>query len=140
MNGLFLSLKNNSLSQQTETTQMTPESFINKIWYYTTAIKLVHLKVTGTGSQGQHLAFADLYDFMTEFADRLTETYQSGELLDICHEKICSSEVSLSTLDEIIAFVDENSYVFPKSYQRNLIDTLSEELAQTKYKIKHLND
>jgi hypothetical protein len=117
---------------------MTIPAFISKLFYYRTAVHFLHLKVSGTGAYAAHKALNDLYDTLLEIADELAETSQHEELLDFCHEKVCSSDVNMEILMDMCNFVETNRYILPHSYQQNIIDTLTAELARTKYKVKFL--
>ena len=125
--------------EEKELQVVTIPSFLSKLFYFQTATKFLHLKVTGTGSFAAHLALGDLYETLSELCDSLTETAQTEEILNLTHEKILSSEINKDIITEMCTFVDSNRYVFPHSFQQNMIDNLTEKLALTKYKLKFLS-
>lgn len=128
-----------SQEEARELQALTVSSFISKLFYFQTATKFLHLKVTGTGSSAAHLAIGDLYDTLSAICDSLTETAQTEEILSLTHEKINSSEVTKDIITELSTFVDSNRYVFSQSFQQNMIDNLTEKIALTKYKLKFLS-
>ncbi len=133
-------LKINKLNQNANpaTEPMSVAKFIGKLFFYKTALHFLHLKVSGTGAYAAHKALNDLYDFVEEIYDTLAETAQTESLLELCHDKICSSDVSTNTVMEFCEFVRENRHVFPYPFQQNLIDELESKIASTKYKMKFL--
>ena len=118
--------------------EMTIAKFISKLFYYQTAVKFFHLKVTGSSSYAVHTALNDLYESLSDICDSLTETSQTENILELTHEKVCSCDVSKDTIMELCAFVNSNRYVFVESFQQNMVDTLVETIALTKYKLKFL--
>ena len=119
--------------------EMTIAKFISKLFYYQTAVKFFHLKVTGSGSYAVHTALNDLYESLSDICDSLTETSQTENILELTHEKVCSCDVSKDTIMELCDFVNSNRYVFVESFQQNMVDTLVETIALTKYKLKFLS-
>jgi len=119
--------------------EMTIAKFISKLFYYQTAVKFFHLKVNGSGSYATHTALNDLYESLSDICDSLTETSQTENILELTHEKVCSCDVSKDTIMELCAFVNSNRYVFVESFQQNMVDTLVETIALTKYKLKFLS-
>ena len=127
------------MSHSMESQEMTIAKFISKLFYYQTAVKFFHLKVTGSGSYATHTALNDLYGSLSDICDSLTETSQTENILELTHEKVCSCDVSKDTIMELCAFVNSNRYVFVESFQQNMVDTLVETIALTKYKLKFLS-
>lgn len=102
-----------------------------------------HLKVRGQGSFAKHSALGDFYEAVTDFADKLTETYQgrTRKLLDI---PLLDNEFPGDIKESMIAqqeWIEENRYkAIPKEDTplQNLIDEIVLLYLGTVYKLEFL--
>lgn len=102
-----------------------------------------HLKVSGQGSFAKHSALGDFYEAVTDFADKLTETYQgrTRKLLDI---PLLDNEFPGDIKQSMIAqqeWIEENRYkAIPKEDTplQNLIDEIVLLYLGTIYKLEFL--
>ena len=102
-----------------------------------------HLKVSGQGSFAKHSALGDFYEAVTDFADKLTETYQgrTRKLLDI---PLLDNEFPGDVKESMIAqqeWIEDNRYKsIPKEDTplQNLIDEIILLYLGTIYKLEFL--
>lgn len=107
--------------------------FIGTLFQFRDRIHLAHLSTTSYASHG---ALNDLYEGLLDQIDALAESAQSEGLLKITIPQSDPSDESVA--QELLDFVRTNRYIFPYSYQSQIIDNIEEISASTVYKIRFL--
>lgn len=107
--------------------------FIGTLFQFRDRIHLAHLSTT---SYASHIALNDLYEGLLDQIDTLTETAQAEGLLKITIPQSDPSDESVA--QELLDFVRTNRYIFPYSYQSQIIDNIEEMASKSVYKIRFL--
>lgn len=119
------------LTQSSQT--ITIPTFIGTLFQFRDRIHLAHL---ATGSYAVHSALNDLYEGLLDQIDALAESAQAEGLLKITIPQSDPSDESVA--QELVDFVRTNRYIFPYSYQSQIIDNIEELGTKTIYKLRFL--
>lgn len=99
---------------------------------------IIHLCHLATNSFAEHEALDDYYKGIIELTDALVEMYQGK--YGIIDMKIPASEKvnAIEYLEGLGVYVDNNKILFTESWILNQIDSISELIYSTLYKLKNL--
>jgi len=109
--------------------------FVGMLFYYRDMLHLCHLS---TESYSTHKALNSLYDDLLDFIDTLVETSQTQEILNIEIPSSSSTKDAIGLVENLLSFVKSNRYVFPYSFQQNVLDEIESAVSKTIYKLKFL--
>jgi hypothetical protein len=115
--------------------EMSIPKFVGMLFYYRDMLHLCHLNIE---SYSAHKALNSLYNSILDFTDDLVETSQTQELLEISIPSSSSSKDAISLVENLLSFVKSNRYVFPYSFQQNILDEIESVASKTIYKLKFL--
>ncbi|MBP7006937.1 MAG: hypothetical protein KBB16_02660 [Candidatus Pacebacteria bacterium] len=107
--------------------------FIGTLFQFRDRIHLAHLSTTSYASHG---ALNELYEGLLDQIDALAESAQAEGLLKITIPQSDPSDESVA--QELLDFVRTNRYIFPYSYQNQIIDNIEELGCKTVYKVRFL--
>jgi hypothetical protein len=100
----------------------------------------VHILHNQTKIYSEHVALGGYYDDVLDIIDRITETYTAlyGEIdgyKSAPYRDYVSKDDTVTYFKTLYAYVQKNRSVFTDSFIENIIDELSELLAQTMFKL-----
>lgn len=100
----------------------------------------VHIFHNQTRIYSEHIALGGYYDDVLDLIDRLTETYTAlyGEIEDYKsapYKNYTSKDDTVVYFKTLYAYVQKNRSIFTDSFIQNIIDELSELLAQTMFRL-----
>jgi hypothetical protein len=100
----------------------------------------VHIFHNQTKIYSEHQALGGYYDDVLDFIDRITETYTGlyGKIdgyKAIAYKDYVSLDETILYFKGLYAYVQTNRTVFTDSFIQNIIDELSELLAQTLFRL-----
>ncbi|CAB5214171.1 hypothetical protein UFOVP185_27 [uncultured Caudovirales phage] len=100
----------------------------------------VHIYHNQTKVYSEHVALGGYYDDVLDIIDRLVETYSalSGDLtgyVSAPYRDYKDKEETLTYFKTLYSYVQKNRSCFTESFQQNIIDELSELIAQTIFRL-----
>ena len=100
----------------------------------------VHIFHNQTKIYSEHIALGDYYDDVLDLIDRLVETYTAlyGDITgykSAPYKDYTSKEDTLAYFKSLYAFIQKNRSCFEDSFLQNIIDELSELVAQTIFRL-----
>lgn len=100
----------------------------------------VHIFHNQTRIYSEHIALGGYYDDVLDLIDRLTETYTAlyGEIegyKSAPYRDYVSKDDTVIYFKTLYAYVQKNRSIFTDSFIENIIDELSELLAQTMFRL-----
>ena len=100
----------------------------------------VHIFHNQTRVYSEHQALGGYYDDVLDIIDRITETYTAlyGEIMDYKsapYINYTDKEQVITYFKTLYAYVQKERMVFKESFIQNIIDELSELIAQTVYRL-----
>ena len=100
----------------------------------------VHIFHNQTQIYSEHVALGDYYDDVLDIIDRITETYTGlyGKILgytSMPYRDYVSKEETINYFKALYQYVQTNRSIFKDSFIQNIIDELSELLAQTLFRL-----
>jgi len=100
----------------------------------------VHIFHNQTQVYSEHQALAGYYDDVLDIIDRLVETYTAlyGEITgykSAPYRDYVSKDETLTYFKTLYSYVQKNRSCFEDSFQQNIIDELSELIAQTIFRL-----
>ncbi len=119
---------------------------ISTLLHSRTQTHVFHLQTTGPGSFAQHMALGGYYDGIVDLVDGLVESYQ-GRNGVVTGYTIPGDLREYSGVDSLVTyftgldmFVEKiRKQITQDSYIQNQIDTITELIASTNYKLKMLS-
>jgi hypothetical protein len=100
----------------------------------------VHIFHNQTQIYSEHVALGGYYDDVLDIIDRITETYTAlyGEITgykSAPYRDYTSKEETLTYFKTLYSYVQKNRTVFTDSFLQNIVDELSELIAQTIFRL-----
>ena len=100
----------------------------------------VHIFHNQTRIYSEHTALGMYYDDVLDLIDRLTETYTAlyGEIegyTSMPYRDYVSKDETVNYFKALYQYVQTNRVIFKESFLQNIIDELSELLAQTMFRL-----
>ena len=102
-----------------------------------------HILHLGTRSYAQHIALAEFYEAVGDFADRIAECYigEHGEIDFTAKTAYRPCAEPLKLIEELKAWVEQHRYEAVEAedtYVHNIIDEVVALCASTQYKLRFL--
>lgn len=100
----------------------------------------VHIFHNQTRVYSEHVALGEYYDDVLDLIDRLAETYTAlyGEIegyTSMPYRDYISKDETVNYFKALYQYVQTNRAIFKESFLQNIIDELSELLAQTMFRL-----
>jgi len=100
----------------------------------------VHIFHNQTRIYSEHIALGGYYDDVLDIIDRIAETYTAlyGEIegyTSMPYRDYVSKDETVNYFKALYQYVQSNRAIFKESFIQNIIDELSELLAQTMFKL-----
>ena len=100
----------------------------------------VHIYHNQTKIYSEHVALGGYYDDVLDIIDRLTETYTAlyGDITgykSAPYRDYVDKEETLTNFKTLYSYVQKNRTVFTDSFLQNIVDELSELIAQTIFRL-----
>lgn len=101
----------------------------------------VHIFHNQTSSFSEHMALGGYYDDVLDLIDRIAETYTAlyGEITGYTshpYNDWVSTDETINYFKALYQYVQTNRSIFKDSFLQNIVDELSELIAQTLFKLK----
>lgn len=128
-----------ALQRESIVNKYTPEDVCSHLFRMANVVKLAHLSVQGPGSYASHTALSDLYDALSDYGDKITETHQ-GSVAKILQLSIGATSTSpdiLSLIRSSKDYINSSKSIFSEDIQ-NMIDELIAVYNKTIYKLTFL--
>lgn len=116
---------------------------INKLNTSSIQVHIFHWQTKKKGSLAQHMAFGEYYDAIPDLLDKLVETYQ-GKYSVITNfscdgvDQYKGKEESIKYFEDLASMIEKKRKSVKESWLQNQIDTVSELIYGTLYKLKNL--
>ena len=100
----------------------------------------VHIYHNQTQVYSEHVALGGYYEEILDFVDNLTETYTAlyGEVVGykaVAYKDYVSKDDTIAYFKGLFQYVQANRSVFTDSFMQNIIDEISQLIAQTIYRL-----
>jgi len=117
---------------------------VSYLFHSRTQAHMFHLQTTGPGSFATHKALQDYYDEIVELVDGFVESYQGkyGIMSGYCGFAIMNyngQQQIVQYFEALMNTVDTLRQGIEDSYLQNQIDTITELIQSTLYKLKFLS-
>ena len=100
----------------------------------------VHIFHNQTKVYSEHVALGGYYDDVLDIIDRIAETYTAlyGEIegyTSMPYRDYVSKEETINYFKALYQYVQDNRSIFKESFIQNIVDELSELIAQTLFRL-----